>query len=159
MMESMTDDDTPWYDEMVMPVLLDMARRRYGDAIRGALTEAGYSDIPRRGARVIGGIARNGRIRQEDLPQAVGGTKQGVSQLIDTCVTRGYLQRVPDSDDRRRMIISLTERGEDAAAVVRGTVESVDAAVVAALGADGVASLRSTLATIVEIELAPAAAS
>jgi DNA-binding MarR family transcriptional regulator len=155
----MTNNDVPWHEKIVMPALMDMARRRYGDAIRSAVAEAGYGDIPKRGARVIGGIARNGTIRQEDLPDAVGGTKQAVSQLIDTCVTRGYLQRVPDTDDRRRMIISLTERGEDAAAVVRGAVEAVDGAVVAALGTDGVATLRSTLAVVVGVARVPAAAS
>jgi DNA-binding MarR family transcriptional regulator len=155
-----TDDETPWYEEMVMPVLMDMARRRYGGAIGAALADAGYSDIPKRGARVIGGIARNGTIRQEELPRAVGGTKQGVSQLIDTCVTRGYLQRVPDPEDRRRIIISLTERGEDVAAVVRGAVEAVDAAVVATLGVDGVSTLLSTLSAIVGLEVVvPAGAS
>lgn len=150
--------EPPWYDDMVMPVLMDMARRRYGGAIATALGDAGYSDIPKRGARVIGGIARNGVIRQEDLPRAVGGTKQGVSQLVDTCVTRGYLQRVPDTEDRRRMIISLTERGEAAADVIRDAVERVDSALTGALGVDGMATLRSTLAAIVEVEVEAGAA-
>ncbi len=147
------EHDAPWWEGMVMPVLLDIARRRYGDEIRRSVTEAGYTDLPRRGARLIGGIARNGSIRQEDLPEATGSSKQATSQLIDTCVSRGYLERVADPDDRRRMIISLTDRGTYVAAVVRAAVDRVDAALVAALGDGGWHALRQSLGAMADMEV------
>jgi DNA-binding MarR family transcriptional regulator len=150
----MSSDETPWYDDMVMPVLLDLARRRYGSAIREAMAEAGFTDIPKRGARILGGIARNGTIRQEDLPNAIGATKQTASQLVDTLVTRGYLERAADPDDRRRMIISLTERGADAASVSREAVDRVDEALEGSIGPDGVSQLRRVLGEFVDLEIA-----
>ena len=53
------------------------------------------------------------------------------------------------------MIISLTERGSDVAAVVRHAVEHVDAALAASLGADGVADLRRVLGGFVDLDIAP----
>ena len=44
-----------------------------------------------------------------DIAQAAG-------QLVDTLVMRGYLERQTDPDDRRRLVVRLTERGAEAAA-------------------------------------------
>ena len=45
------------------------------------------------------------------LTRELGISKQAVSQLIDTMVMRGYLERTPDTEDRRRMLLTLTPRG------------------------------------------------
>ena len=51
------------------------------------------------------------------LTRELGISKQAVSQLIDTMVMRGYLERTPDAEDRRRMLLHLTPRGRAAATV------------------------------------------
>ena len=61
-----------------------------------------------------------------DLILQLGVSKQAASQLIDTLVVRGYLERAVNSDDRRRLTIELTDRGRAAAAAVRAGVEAVD---------------------------------
>jgi len=53
-------------DEIVMPALLRHARTTYGAAMRRALADAGYDDIPGNGLYVIGGLALN----REDVPLA-----------------------------------------------------------------------------------------
>jgi hypothetical protein len=103
-----------------IPALLRAARGAYGNAIRARLAAADCDDMPRNGPYVLGGMANHGG-SAGDLIRQLGVTKQAASQLIDTLVVRGYLERQVDPEDRRRMLIALTERGR-AAAVVAGLV-------------------------------------
>ena len=91
----------PWYDEIAFPALLRAARTTYGDAIRAALVEIGCADVPRNGAFVLGAVARHGA-PMGDVVRGLGVSKQAGSQVVDTLVVRGYLERTPDPDDRRR---------------------------------------------------------
>ena len=100
---------THWFDDIAFPALLRGARATYGGAIRAALVDAGFDDVPRNGAFVIGGIARTGAPLGE-VVKDLGSSKQAVGQLIDTLVARGYLDRSVDPDDRRRLTVTLTER-------------------------------------------------
>ena len=131
-----------------MPALLRAARAAYGAAIRSALAEAGCDDVPGNGSYMIGAIARTGAPLSEII-QWMGVSKQAAGQLVDTLVTRGYLDRSVDPEDRRRLTISLTERGHGAAVAVRSAVDRVDADVVARVGPEYVAHTRATLASLI----------
>jgi DNA-binding MarR family transcriptional regulator len=137
-----------WYDTWSTPALLRHARDVYRSAIREALIEAGYDDMPRDGAYVVGGVAHAGAPLGE-LIRHLGVSKQAGGQLVDTLVARGYLDRSVDTEDRRRLIITLTERGRAAAAVVRSTVEEVDAQLVQKVGAEAFANTLATLASLI----------
>jgi DNA-binding MarR family transcriptional regulator len=138
-----------WFDEVAFPALLRAARRAYGSAIRAALADAGCDDMPRNGSYVIGAIARTGAPLSQIITE-LGVSKQAAGQLVDTLVTRGYLDRSADPEDRRRLTITLTERGHAAAAVIRSGVERVDAALVARVGPEHLAHTRATLAALIE---------
>ena len=107
--------------------------------------------MPRAGARVVGGIARHGDAPLREVAVAQAVSKQAASQLVDTLVTRGYVVRVPDPGDRRRVSIALTDRGEAAAAEIRSAVEAVDAAFEHAVGRDQVARVRAALGALVAL--------
>jgi len=141
---------TSWDDGTVLPALLRAARATYGRSIRASLSGAGLGDLPDNGAFVLGGLTNRGGTLGE-LTQQLGVTKQAASQLIDTLVTRGYLSRSPDLVDRRRMAVELTDRGRDAASLVRGAVESVDAELAARLRADELSALRAGLGALIGI--------
>jgi DNA-binding MarR family transcriptional regulator len=138
-----------WYDHWSTPALLRHARDVYRLAIREAFVEAGYDDMPRDGAYVVGGVAHTGAPLGE-LIRHLGVSKQAGGQLVDTLVARGYLDRSVDTKDRRRLTITLTERGQGAAAVVRSTVERVDARLVQRVGAEAFANTLATLASLIE---------
>lgn len=55
-MRGMTEEHNI-YDEIPLPVLLRHGRNTYGSAMRKALAEAGYDDIPGNGLYIIGGLA------------------------------------------------------------------------------------------------------
>lgn len=112
-----TPPQNPWWESASMSALLRAAWRSYGDVVRTAVEEAGFDDLPKNGAYVIGATAKNAMTLQE-LPSALGVSKQAFSQLIDTLVTRGYAEREPDPEDRRRLVLVLTPRGHEVATLV-----------------------------------------
>ncbi|HEY2689815.1 MAG TPA: MarR family transcriptional regulator [Streptosporangiaceae bacterium] len=138
-----------WFDEVAFPALLRAARRTYGSAVRAALAEAGCDDMPRNGSYLVGAIDRTGAPLSQIITE-LAVSKQAAGQLVDTLVARGYLDRSPDPDDRRRLTITLTERGHAAAATVRAAVEQVDAGLLDAVGADYVAHARATLGALAQ---------
>src|SRR5580765_8318553 len=112
-------------DRIVIPALLRAARGAYGQAIRKSLAQGGFDDVPSNGAFVLGGIA-NHDVTAGDLIRQLGVSKQAASQLIDTLVLRGYLERQVNTTDRRRIDIELTERGVAAGAAIGAGREAVD---------------------------------
>jgi DNA-binding MarR family transcriptional regulator len=143
-------DASPWFAQLALPALLRGARRTYGSAIRKALGEIGCEDVPGNGIFVIGAIAREGSPLGSIIRQ-LGVSKQSGGQLVDTLVLRGYLDRAPDPDDRRRMTVALTDRGRLAATTARVAVEAVDAELAARVGADSVLRTRATLGALIEL--------
>jgi DNA-binding MarR family transcriptional regulator len=139
-------------DNIGLPVLLRHARNTYGAAMRRALDEAGYDDIPGNGLYVIGGLAvEDANIQLGQLIRELRISKQAAGQLVDTLVTRGYLERSVDNDDRRKLNVTLTERGRAAAATQRAAREKVDADLLAAVGPEDIESTRRTLAVLCDM--------
>jgi DNA-binding MarR family transcriptional regulator len=134
---------------------LGAARRTYGRAIRVALERADYDDIPPNGLFVLGAIARTGAPLSEIIT-GLGVSKQAAGALVDTLVTRGYLDRQPDPEDRRRLIVGLTARGGAAAEIIRDAADRVDAALRERVPADHIAIVRTTLLTLIELGRADA---
>jgi DNA-binding MarR family transcriptional regulator len=139
-------DDAP-PDVIAFPVLLRFARAAYVRAIRAAQAEAGCDDMPRDGTYVIGAMA-NGAMPLSDVIEELGMSKQAAGQLVDTLVLRGYIDRSVDPNDRRRLTLTLTERGLAVADATRSAIQGVDAELVARVGAEHVAITRATLAAM-----------
>lgn len=56
-------------------------------------------------------IARNEPLRQKDLAEVVGIECSTLVRLIDALDNAGLINRVPDGDDRRAKLLSLTPSG------------------------------------------------
>ncbi len=138
------DEDVP------LPALLRGAHRTYGEAVRQAVRDAGFDDLPKNGPYVIGAVARAGLPLSRIIAQ-LGLSKQAAGQLVDALVSRGYLDREVDSADRRRLTISLTSRGAKAAAITRRAIEQVDAEVAGRAGRKNMEVMRRTLAVVMDI--------
>ncbi|HEX4122321.1 MAG TPA: MarR family transcriptional regulator [Verrucomicrobiae bacterium] len=142
----------PEIEEIVMPALLRHARVTYGVAMRNALEEAGFDDVPKNGLYVIGGLA----LGAEDIPlgqlvKELRVSKQAAGQLVDTLVLRGYLERTVDAADRRKLTVALTERGRAAAATQAKARERIDAELLARVGPEDVKRTRRTLAALIDL--------
>ena len=138
-------------DTVAIPALMRAARGSYARAIAAQLAAAGFDDLPRNGGFVLGGMANYGGSAGEMI-HGLGISKQAASQLIDTLVVRGYLTREINQDDRRRMVIDLTERGRSAAASVRAGVEAIDAELARMISPAQLAGLRAGLEALGEIK-------
>jgi DNA-binding MarR family transcriptional regulator len=144
--------EKPCYEEIVLPALLRHARVTYGAAMRRALDAAGYEDIPKNGLYVIGGLALGaGDIPLGKLIEELQVSKQAAGQLVDTLVMRGYLERTVDAADRRKLTITLTERGKAAAATQAAAREKIDAELIEKVGQSDVSATRRTLAALIDI--------
>lgn len=142
------DADTPEIDDQpIMPALLRAARGSYAQAVRTSLANEGFDDLPLNGPFVLGGMARF-NASAGDMITGLGVSKQAASQLIDLLVMRGYLTREIDPDDRRRMTISLTERGRGAAQATRSAVESIDAELATMITPEQLAGLQAGLTAL-----------
>jgi DNA-binding MarR family transcriptional regulator len=146
----MWSDQDPDLHDVPIPALLRAARGTYGQAIRLALGDRGLDDMPLNGPFVIGGIGNHGQPFGA-LVQRLRVTKQAASELVDTLVLRGYLSRTPDPDDRRRVNVTLTERGHEAAEAVRCAVLAVDRELARRVGLAGLEQLRTGLVALCDI--------
>jgi len=142
----------PWYETIPMPALLRHARTTYGGAMRDALVAAGYDDVPRNGLYVIGGLALGaGDVPLSELIRDLRVSKQSAGQLVDALVVRGYLERVADPDDRRKLTVRLTARGQAAAEVQAAARARIDAELETRIGASAVVEVRRALAALIGI--------
>ena len=142
----------PNLPEVPLPALLRHARTAYGLAMRKALEAAGYDDIPKNGLYVIGGLAFGaGDVPLASLIRDLRVSKQAAGQLVDTLVNRGYLARTVDEHDRRRLIVTLTDRGRAAAAAQTEARQRVDAQLLAKVGAKCIEHTRVALAALTEM--------
>lgn len=137
-------------DEVPLPALLRAARGVYARSIREHLVAEGYDDMPRNGPFVLGGMANRGA-SSADLLAALGVTRQAASQLVDTLVLRGYLTRAVNPTDRRRITITLTERGRAAGNTVLAGISAVDEQLAKRITAAELAGLRAGLLALAEL--------
>ncbi len=128
-----------------MVALLRKTLSLYGREIRKQLAEQGMGDVPRSGSWILGVLAE-GELGPKELARRLGGSKQGLSRLSQTLVDRGYVSRVPDPSDRRRVLLHLTPRGREAAAVVGLAVQGQDLRLRRLLGESSWDRLRRALA-------------
>jgi DNA-binding MarR family transcriptional regulator len=143
---------SPRFKEILMPSLLRHARSTYGRAMHRALAGEGFGDITRNGMYVIGGLALGaGDAPLSRLIQELGVSKQAAGQLVDTLVLRGYLERAVQEGDRRKLTVTLTERGQAAAAAQGVARMQIDAELLARVGAEDIARTRRTLAALRDI--------
>jgi DNA-binding MarR family transcriptional regulator len=86
------------------------------------------------------------------LAELLGVTKQSASKLVDDMIRAGFLDRRPDPDDRRRVRLALTDRGQAVRRSAIRTSEKLEAELAAALGAAAVPALRGALLALIEQE-------
>jgi DNA-binding MarR family transcriptional regulator len=138
-------------DDMPIPSLMRGARGAYARSTRAHLEAAGIDDLPRDGGFILTQIAYSG---SPELSANLGVSKQAVSQTVDLLVTRGYLRRDPDPQDRRRNALELTEQGQLVVEKVQDGCDEVDALLAQEVTGEQIAALRQGLHALGEIKSA-----
>ena len=131
--------------------LLDAARLAMLAEFERDLAATGYGDIrPTHGC--VFRFVRGEGMRLTELAGLAGMTKQSVGELVDDLVDRGYVERVPDPDDRRAKLIRLTERGAEAQRTGFGLFGKLESRWAKRYGSERLAELRALLEEIVAAE-------
>ena len=139
-----------------MAGLFEIAKDAFFEDFRGELEQTEFADIrPTHGC--IFRFVRGQGMRLTVLAEMAGMTKQSVGEIVDDLVARGYVQRIPDPEDKRAKLICLTERGERAQATGLALFAKVEKQWAERYGSKRVAELRELLEEMAANE-APAAA-
>lgn len=144
--------DEPRTSELPLATLLRAARGALARAIRSALNDAGYDDLPVNGPYVISATAAGG-VPLAAIIEHLGLSKQAAGHLVDVLVLRGYLDRQIDPADRRRLIVSPTERGVAAALVIREAAAALESRLVDGVGRADLQGMRRSLAHLATLGL------
>jgi len=147
-------ETTPSQGELTI-WLLRRVTRRYGAAIRSALDEAGHAQLPQQGFWAVNALEIRDRTAVE-LVDLMEITKQAVSQLIESLVGLEYVERHADPDDKRRVVLRLSDKGRAAASVIGDAADSVEHEMSRRLGKETLLELRRALEGFVDDDSAHA---
>ncbi len=111
------------------------------------LTRAGHPDLRPSHFSVFQHLDAEGT-RVTTLADRAQMTKQAMGELVSDLERRGYVERVPDSTDRRAKLVVRTKRGWAVEATARATVRAVELEWEAEIGSQHMRQFRETLERI-----------
>lgn len=129
--------------------LLLEGHRALANELNDSLEERGYPDGRPGHAAVFMNIDRRSGTRLTELARRARMTKQGMMLLVDEMETRGFVRRVPDSEDGRAKVVRLTARGRRYVAEARRAVAAIEASARRELGERRYEALRSSLEELI----------
>lgn len=56
---------------------------------------------------------RNGNVIPSDISNAMGSTSARIATILNNLEQKGFISRTIDTEDRRRIIVNLTDRGKE----------------------------------------------
>lgn len=131
--------------------LLDLVLEALLAEFRDELEEAGYADLrPTHGC--VFRFVREDGMRLTELATLAGITKQSAGEIVDELARLGYVERIPDPEDRRAKLISLTGKGEEAQRIGYGLFGGIEARWAERYGTERVAAMRELLQEIAAAE-------
>jgi DNA-binding MarR family transcriptional regulator len=136
-------------DEQNTGLLLFYPYRAMEARVLARVREAGY-DVTAAQGRVFARIGPTGT-RLSDLAAQAQVTKATAGFLVDQLERAGLVTRVPDPDDGRARLVTITDKGQDAVSIAANEVAAVEAEWTAHLGSRRMGQLRQALAQLREI--------
>ena len=137
--------------ERLMGALLRVPFLKVVDTIYQALLAEGCDDLTRAHLAVFRHIDEAKGSRLTELADEAQMTKQSMGYLVDHLQERGYLERVPDSDDGRARLVRLTDRGHQVMSVARRVVRGLEEEWAHLIGKRKMQQLRESLQALVAI--------
>src|SRR6185312_5086017 len=131
--------------------LWDAAQDAFFDDFRDELEQTEYRDVRPTHGCVFRFIREDG-MRLTRLAELAKITKQSAGEVIDDLVTRGYVERIPDPEDKRAKLICLTMKGREAQATGLALLIKIEERWIERYGAERWAAMRDLLEEIVAAE-------
>jgi DNA-binding MarR family transcriptional regulator len=85
-------------------------------------TVAEYFGVNRRDMRCLEALDRAGRLTATEIARETGLTSGAVTAMLDRLERAGYVRRLRDEADRRRVLVEMTDRARQRAREVYGPV-------------------------------------
>jgi len=102
--------DVPVQD-IVLVRLIKALSARFGAHLGHKVRPAGLNEVAFRTLMMLYASAGNG-VHPSDLSEASGETRTNMTRICDELARKGLLRRRASVDDRRRVVLELTRRGE-----------------------------------------------
>ncbi len=115
------------------------------------LRRTGPTDIGHGGLSAMATLLGAGPMRSGQLAEREGVAASTMSRIIDSLVGDALVERVPDPDDRRALLIRLTPTGTASVEQARATRAGALRARVAQLPADEQEALRAALPALAHL--------
>lgn len=132
--------------ELNLGLLLFIPYRFMESAVMATLKSHGH-DIPLNQARVFQRIAPGGS-RLAELAEAAQISKQTVGSIVDQLERAGYVRRIPDPNDARARLVTVTAKGHELIELSIPVIREIEAAWEAHLGRTRTQQLRRTLTAL-----------
>lgn len=136
-------------DDQNTGLLLFYPYRAMEARVLARVREAGYEVTAAQG-RIFARIGPAGT-RLSDLATQAQVTKATAGFIVDQLERSGLVRRVPDPDDGRARLVTITDKGQNAVRLAADEVAAVEAEWTAHLGARRMRGLRQTLTQLREI--------
>jgi DNA-binding MarR family transcriptional regulator len=130
--------------------LLSLAYNTISATIYERLVKAGITDTRPSHGNVMEHLAFEDGLRLADLATRAGVTPQSMGQWVDELETLGYVERRPDSNDRRAKQIHLTRKGKRSNKIEWQVVQEVDDALKHLLGEKRLQAMRRSLQDVID---------
>lgn len=111
------------------------------------LHAAGHDRVQTSYIPLLGNVDTEGT-RVVTLATRLGSTRQAVSQLVQAIEAAGFLERRPDPDDGRGVLVAHTEAGRRLLADALEAMAEIEAGYAAIIGEDRMSDLRAMLQEI-----------
>ena len=125
--------------------LVDLVRRRFGDAIRAELADHPYTDVRRSELRLLLLVPPAGTDLTE-LAKLTAVTKQSLSEFVEQLQRAGYLTTEVSPHDRRVKLIRPTQRGNEARERILAAGRAVEESWRSLVGPERFDTMRDVLA-------------
>jgi DNA-binding MarR family transcriptional regulator len=118
--------------------------------IEAGLKARGYTDLRPAHFVIFQQIGSEGA-RVTELADQAQITKQSMGALVDTVEARGYLERIPDPDDRRAKIVRLTPKGRALERAAREIVAQTEVEWAEKIGKERMEALKQALEALIMV--------
>lgn len=105
------------------------------EGLQAQLHDRGWPDVNRPQSMVMTNIV-SGIVRPSDIARNLGVSRQAIHSTINQMVKLGIVQLDVDPDDRRHMIVSLTETGAQMRQDAQRAMDRLTAQIAARIGQD-----------------------